>query len=142
MREKSGEEKWRKEVHTDENQANVIQGLQLIMAELKIQTVHQMIIRDSIQFIHKVLVKKKPGVIFNLFCQSNTENNRDVKKYRVKFVHKSSKVTNSLFYRSLYLFNCLPTDIRNSNVKKMSKYLQENLNYIFPYNKIPKAKES
>ena len=113
-----------------------------IMAELKIQTVHQMIIRDSILFIHKVLVKKQPGVIFNLFCQSNTENNRDVKKYRVKFVHKSSKVTNSLFYRSLYLFNCLPTDIRNSNVKKMSKYLQENLNYIFPYNKIPKVKES
>ena len=113
-----------------------------IMAELKIQTVHQMIIRDSILFIHKVLVNKKPGVIFNLFSQSNSQNNRDVKKYRVQFVHKSSKVTNSLFYRSLYLFNCLPTDIRNSNVKKMSKYLQENLNYIFPYNKIPKAKES
>ena len=113
-----------------------------IMSELRIQTVHQMIVRDSIMFIHKVLTKKTPGVIFKLFCQSNTENNRDVKKFRVKFVHKSSKVTNSLFYRSLYLLNCLPTDIRNTNTKKISKYLQENLNYIFPYNKIPKANES
>merc|ERR1712177_122562 len=105
-------------------------------------TVHQMIIRDSILFIHKVLIKKRRGVIFNLFCQSNSENNREVKKYRVKIVHKWSKVTNSLFYRSLYLFNCLPTDTRNTNVKKISKYLQENLNCIFPYIKIPKAKES
>ena len=112
-----------------------------IMAELKIQTIHQMIIRDSILFIHKVLVKKQPGVIFNLFCQSNSENIREVRKYRLKIVHKSSKVTNSLFYRSLFLFNCLPTDIRNCNVKKMSKYLQDNINYIFPYNKIPKSQE-
>merc|ERR1712115_375517 len=114
-----------------------------IMAELRIQTVHQMIIRDSIQFIHKVLIKKTPGVIFNLFCQSNcnSENIREISKYRVKIVHKSNKVTNSLFYRSMYLFICLPTDIRNCNVKKMSKYLQDNINYIFPYNKIPKSQE-
>merc|ERR1711867_156031 len=42
-----------------------------IMSELRIQTVHHMVMRDSIQFIHKVLVNKSPGVIFNLFCQSN-----------------------------------------------------------------------
>merc|ERR1711954_1973 len=32
-----------------------------IMSELRIQTVHQMIVRESIQFIHKVLSKKSPG---------------------------------------------------------------------------------
>ena len=114
-----------------------------IMAELRIQTVHQMIIRDSIQFIHKVLIKKTPGVIFNLFYQSNcnSENIREVRKFRVKIVHKSNKVTNSLFYRALYLFNCLPTDVRNFKVKQMSKYLQDNIKYIFPYNKIPKSQE-
>merc|ERR1712115_84721 len=32
-----------------------------IMSELKILTVHQMIVRDSIMFIHKVLSKKTPG---------------------------------------------------------------------------------
>merc|ERR1712115_724306 len=42
-----------------------------IMTELRILTVHQLVIKESIQFIHKVLIKKSPGVIFNLFSQSN-----------------------------------------------------------------------
>merc|ERR1712240_788173 len=44
-----------------------------IMSELRIQTVHLMIIRESIQFIHKVLTKKSPAVIFDLFLQSNLD---------------------------------------------------------------------
>ena len=95
--------------------------------------------KESIQFIDKVLSRKSPGVIFNLFTQSNLENVRDVRKYRVKLTHKSNKVTNSLFYRAIYLFNCLEMEVRNFKVKKLSKYLQDNLKYIFPYNKIPKV---
>merc|ERR1711895_179374 len=109
------------------------------MAELRILTVHQMVMKKSIQFIHKVLSRKSPGLIFNLFSQSNMDNIREVRKFRVKITHKSNKVTNSLFYRALYLFNCLPTEVRNYKVKKLSKHLQENLKYIFPYNKIPKS---
>merc|ERR1712115_86028 len=110
-----------------------------IMAKLRILTVHQMVMKESIQFIHKVLSKKSPGVIFNLFSQSNMDNIRGVRKFRVELSHKSNKVTNSLFYRALYLFNCLETEVRNFKVKKVSKYLQDNLKYIFPYNKIPKV---
>merc|ERR1712101_105360 len=62
-----------------------------IMAELRIQTVHLMIMRESIQFIHKVLSKKAPGVIFELCTQSNMANVRGVRKYRVKTTHKSNK---------------------------------------------------
>merc|ERR1711889_8972 len=74
-----------------------------IMAELRILTVQQMVMKESIQYIHKVLISKSPGVIFNLFCQSNCkiENIREVRKFRVKLMHKSNKVTNSLFYRAL-----------------------------------------
>merc|ERR1712115_5722 len=104
-----------------------------IMSELRIQTVHLMIVRESIQFIHKVLSRKAPGVIYDLFTQSNLENVRGIRKYRVKNNHKSSKVTNSLFYRAVYLFNCLDNDVRNYNVKKLSKYLQDSIRYIFPY---------
>merc|ERR1712112_521259 len=110
-----------------------------IMSELRIQTVHLMIVRESIQFIHKVLSKKAPGVIYELFTQSNLENVRGIRKYRVKNYHKSSKVTNSLFYRAIYFFNCLENEVRNYKVKKLSKYLQDNIKYIFPYNKIPKV---
>merc|ERR1712002_866864 len=111
-----------------------------IMAELRILTVHQMVMKELIQYIHKVLINKSPGVIFNLFCQSNCKlyNIREVRKFMVKFTHKSNKVTNSLFYRALYLYNCLSTEVRNYKVKKLSKYLQDNIKYIFPYNKIPK----
>ena len=112
-----------------------------IMNDLKILTVQQMVIRESIQFIHKVIFNKSPSVIFNLLTQSNcnNENIRGVRKYMMKKSHKSNKVTNSLFYRSLYLYNCLETEVRNYNTKKMSKYLQENVKYIFPFNKIPKT---
>merc|ERR1712240_548963 len=91
-----------------------------IMTELKILTVQQMIMRESIQFIHKVLTNKAPGVIFELFCQSNCkrENIREVRKYMVKTMHKSNKVTNSLFYRAIYLYNCLSSEVRNYNLKK------------------------
>merc|ERR1711954_166735 len=109
-----------------------------IMSELRIQTVHLMIVRESIQFIHKVLSKKAPGVIYELFIQSNLENVRGVRKYRVKNNHKSSKVTNSLYYRAIYFLNCLDNEVRNYNTKKLSKYLQDNIRYIFPYNKVPK----
>ena len=112
-----------------------------IMAELRILTVQQMIMRESTQFIHKVLINKSPGVIFGLFCQSNCkqENIGEVRKFMVKSMHKLNKVTNSLFYRALYLYNCLSSEVCNYNFKKMSKYLQENIKYIFPYNKIPKV---
>merc|ERR1711889_26709 len=112
-----------------------------IKAELRILTVQQMIMRESIQYIHKVLINKSPGVIFGLFCQRNCkqENIREVRKFMVKSMHKSNKVTNSLFYRALYLYNCLSSEVRNYNLKKLSKYLQDNIKYIFPYNKIPKV---
>merc|ERR1712177_35322 len=42
-----------------------------IIAELRILTVHQLVMKESIQFIHKILTYKSPGVIFNLFTQSN-----------------------------------------------------------------------
>ena len=112
-----------------------------IMTQLRIMMVQQMVMKESIQFIHKILNTQSPAIIFKLFTQSNgkDENIRGVKKFRVKLSHKLTKVTNSLFYRSLYLFNCLEFDVRNFKVKKLSKYLQENIKYIFPLNKIPKV---
>merc|ERR1712240_481525 len=112
-----------------------------IMAELRILTVHQMVMKESIQYVHNVLINKSPGVIFNLFCQSNCklDNIREVRKFMVKITHKSNKVTNSLFYRALYLYNCLSNEVRNYEVKKLSKYLQDNIKYICPYNKILKV---
>merc|ERR1712081_2872 len=53
-----------------------------IMAELKILTVHQLVMKELIQFIHKILTNKSPGAIFKLFSQSNMDNIREVRKFR------------------------------------------------------------
>merc|ERR1712177_26996 len=45
-----------------------------IITELKILTVHQLVMKEAIQFIHKVICNKSPSVIFNLFTQSNCKN--------------------------------------------------------------------
>ena len=112
-----------------------------IISELKILTVQHMVMKEAIQFIHKILFNKSPTSIFNLFTQSNCNNDniRGVRKFIMKKSHKSNKVTNSLFHRALYLYNCLATEVRNYDPKKLSKFLQQNIKYIFPFNKIPKV---
>ena len=57
----------------------------------------------------------------------------------MKYNHISDTVKQSLFYRSIYLYNLLEYDIKCYNPKKLSKYLQKNIKYIFPNNKIPKV---
>ena len=42
-----------------------------IMTELRIMTVQQMVMKESIQFIHKILNNQSPAIIFELFTQSN-----------------------------------------------------------------------
>ena len=76
------------------------------MTELKILTVHQLVMKESIQFIHKILINKSPGVIFNLFIQSNckVDNIRGVRKFRVKLSHKSNKVK-ILCFTDLYIYS-------------------------------------
>ena len=61
-----------------------------IMTELRIMTVQQMVMKESIQFIHKILNNQSPAIIFQLFTQSygKEENIRGVKKFRVKLSHK------------------------------------------------------
>ena len=111
-----------------------------IMEDLKMSTIHHMVIKESIQFVHKVIFNQSPKVIYDLFTYSNCNNKniRGVRKHLMKKSHKSQKVTNSLFFRSLFLFNKLDNEVRTYNPKKISKYLQDNIKYIFPFNKIPK----
>ena len=63
---------------------------------------------------------------------------RSIRKARIAITYQSEKIKNSLLYRSLFLYNSLEYDIRQFNPKKLSKYLKENINYIFPHNRIPK----
>ena len=111
-----------------------------IMKELKMLTIQHMIIKESIGFIHKVIFNENPTCIFNLltFNEAENVNIRKVRKMRVKGNLNSEKVRQSLIYRSLFLFNTLEYDVRCYSPKKFSKYLGENIAYIFIHNHIPK----
>ena len=111
------------------------------MNELNMITIHHLIIKETLLFIHKILYNEKPEVIFRLFTYSraNNENIRSVRKPMVKNCPKISKIFQSLFYRAIYMYNCLDHDLKIYNPKKLSKHLQKYIGYIFPNNKIPKV---
>ena len=111
-----------------------------IMKEVKMLTVHHIIIKGSICFIHRIIYNENPICIFKLleYNSHDSGNIRKVRKMRVKEDVIYEKVRQSLMYRSLFLLNTLEYDCRCMNPKKLSKYFKENIIYIFANNKIPK----
>ena len=111
------------------------------MSELNLITIHHLIVKETILFIHRILFNKKPEGIFRLFTYSrtNNENIRSVRKPMVTQYPKTNKIAPSLFYRAIYLYNCLDHDLKIYNPKKLSKHLQKYIGYIFPNNKIPRV---
>ena len=103
-------------------------------------TVHHLIMKESIGFIHKIIFNENPKCIFKLleYSSQESENIRKVRKMRIKYDIIYEKVRQSLLYRSLFLLNTLEYDHRSMNPKKLSRYLKENIIYIFANNKIPK----
>ena len=112
-----------------------------IMRELKMVTIHHLIVKEAIQFVHKIIFNGGPKVIYKLFTLSrcNNPNIRGVRKPMMAKSHPSNAVNQSIFDRSIYLHNYLDYDIKMMNPKKLFKYLQQNIQYIFPNNKIFKV---
>ena len=110
-----------------------------IMNKLNFMTVHHMITKEAIIFMHKIIYNQSPTALHDLISYGYNEDNvRKVRKPRIKLQHQSEKVKDSLLYRSIFLYNSLEYDVRQFNPKKLTKYLKENIQYIFPYHKIPK----
>ena len=110
-----------------------------IMNNLKFMTVYHMIVKESVSFIHKIIYNNSPSAIYNLLSYSEDDRNiRKVRKVRVNQVPINQKVKDSIIYRSIYLFYKLEYDVRQFNPKKLNKYLKSNIQYIYPYLKIPK----
>ena len=112
-----------------------------IMSELNLITIHHLIVKETILFIHKILFNEKPEGIFRLFTYSRTNNMniRSVRKPMLLQPPKTNNVAQSLFYRAVYLYNCLDHELKQYNPKKLSKHLQKYVGFIFPNNKVPKV---
>ena len=110
------------------------------MSELKWITLYQIIVKESILFIHKTIFDNQPKAIteFLTYSLSNKQNIRATRKTIVIDDHKSNKAKNSLIYKGNYLYNRLPNEIKNKNPRLMSKYLQKNISDHFPCDRIEK----
>ena len=104
-----------------------------IMNKLKFMTIYHMITKESILFIHKILYNQSLDAINNLITYGYNDNNVcKVRKPRVKAICNSSKLRDSLLFRSIFLHNSLEYDLKNYNPKKITKYLKEKILYTFP----------
>ena len=92
-----------------------------IMIKLKSLTIHHMIIKDSIMFIHKVIFNNEPPAItkFITYSLSDSQNIRSIHKPMIKNINKSEKATQSLLYRSIFFINKIPDHVRLYNPKKL-----------------------
>ena len=97
-----------------------------------------MIAKESILFLHKISFENIPKSLFNLYTYShnNSKNIRSNRKIMVKNNSNSETVKKSLIFKSVYLMNTLPDEIIKYNSKKLSKYLQKNIQLYFHSNKI------
>ena len=102
------------------------------------KVVPHLITKESIQFLHKITFENLPKSIFNLYTYShnNTNNLRSTRKIMVKAKCNSETVKKSLIFKSVYLLNKLPDEILKYNTKKISKYLQQNIQIYFRPDKI------
>merc|ERR1712240_90314 len=69
-----------------------------IMKELNMLTIHNMIVKETILFIHKVLYNNSPSVLYNLISYSSVDDNdvRSVRKPRIKYC--TSKIKLQIHY--------------------------------------------
>ena len=91
-----------------------------MMKDINFVTIHHMIVKETILFIHKVLYNNSPSVLYNLISYSSIDDNnvQSIRKPRIKISHKSVKVTNSLLYRAIFLYNILEYQTKMYNLKK------------------------
>ena len=110
-----------------------------IMNKLKFMTIYHMIAKESICFIHKIIYNNSTTALYNLLSYREDDKNvRKVRKLRVNEIPNGQKVKDSIIYRSIYLFYKLDYDVRQFNPKKLNNYLKSNIQYTYPYLKIPK----
>ena len=109
------------------------------MNELKWLTAYQLIAKEAILFNHKVIYNNQPQAICNLitFSLSKSQNICSARKPIIAEYHNSKKVSKSLIYMGIYLYNKLPSAITNKNPKHLSLYLKNNTHLYYPFDRIP-----
>ena len=110
------------------------------MREMNWYTYYQILMIESVTFIHKCLYENLPVTITQLLCFSlnRTQNLRKVRKVLMKEGTNSAKLSQTLVYRAVYLYNLLPPEIKGIHVKRFKKLASEYFSKNFGNNVVPK----
>ena len=109
-----------------------------IMQLLNWSTIYQIIMKESILLIHKSMYENKPRAITQFYTYSlNTDRQvRSLRKPIIKEQHFSQHMHKTILLNGLHLYNQLSDDIKHKNPKQLSKYLNKNITYLFPSDRI------
>ena len=109
-----------------------------IMHLLNWSTIYQIIMKESILLVHKSIYENKPKAIKQFYTYSlNTDRQvRSLQKPIIKDRHTSKCMNKTLLLNGLYLYHQLSDDIKHKNPKHLSKYLNKNISYLFPSDRI------
>ena len=112
---------------------------QRIMKELNWLNAYQIVTKETIIFIHKIIYDNKPKAMTQFFTFSliNSHNHRFCRKSIVTEKIPSNKGKKSLIFFGNHLYNTLSNDLKFKNPKQLSKYLQNNIGYLFPFDRLP-----
>ena len=112
---------------------------QRIMKELNWLNAYQIITKETIIFIHKIIYNNQPKAMtqFFTFSLTNSQNHRYCRKSIVTENIPSSKGKKSLIFFGNYLYNTLPNNLKFKNPKQLSKYFQKYIGYHFPFDRLP-----
>ena len=115
-------------------------NLSTIMKKMGWYTYYQILMIESVTFLHKSLFENIPISITNLLCYSlnRTQNLRKVRKVLVKSGTKSNKNSQTLIYRAVFLYNLLPPEIKGLVPKKFKKQASDFIMKNFANNNIPR----
>ena len=112
---------------------------QRIMKELNWLNAYQIVTKETIIFIHKIIYDNQPKAMtqFFTFSLTNSQNHRFCRKSIVTENISSSKGKKSLIFFGNHLYNTLPNNLKLKNPKQLSKYLQNHISYHFPFDRLP-----
>ena len=94
--------------------------------------------KASILIIHKTIFENQPKSIADFFTFWINKNDTicSIRKPILFNIPKSNSMNETVFVNSLYLYNELPYDLKRTNPKTLSKYLNKYISNIFPSDKI------
>ena len=98
-----------------------------ILGTLKWPSIYQLIISESLKFIHRPIYEITPPAIINLFDRSLKGNSRKLPQPYMNIKENSEYMSKSIFYCTLFMYRIIPDTMRNLNPKKFSKSIYNHL---------------